>query len=199
MATKRAYPKADDPGWLEFIVRETTDSDESAGGGIDEEDTISAIREAYDRGLDPEVLLASLKASQMRPARADGGPLHRKIKILLVDDERGYREMMKTYFERTGRHDLMPVADPDLTMQALESFRPDVAILDVVMPVTPGPELAIAIRHSDRWSDLPVIMLTGLLSDLGRKGLAKEGLLYLAKTVSPKNLIHCIDRCVDCH
>lgn len=191
--------RSDCPSWVKFMEREIDGGADADEFVVDESEVHEAIVHAYNSGLDAEVLLSSMKADRMRRSAISdraGVGRHRQVKVILVDDDDLFREMIKANLEATGRYSLLTVGDSGETMGAIESYQPDVVLLDVVMPGTPGPELARQIRDSIRWSALPLIMLTGLMSAVGRTGVANEAVLYLAKTVSPRNLGYCIDQCV---
>lgn len=77
--------------------------------------------------------------------------------ILVVDDDHRIRQMLASYFEAEGFR--VETADGGAQMRmAIAKSRPDVILLDLVMPGEDGLSLAREVRAS---SDIPIIMLTG--------------------------------------
>ena len=83
--------------------------------------------------------------------------MHKKIKILMVDDEARFREATEKILNRKGFEVFLAKDGPE----ALEkmSMNPDVVVLDIKMPGMDGHEVLKKIKHQRE--DIPVIMLTG--------------------------------------
>ena len=80
-----------------------------------------------------------------------------KIKILLVDDEVDFLEMLSTRIKKWG-FDVIEARSGKEGMDAIASQRPDIVILDYVMPDMDGISVLREIREKDK--DIPVIMYT---------------------------------------
>ena len=89
------------------------------------------------------------------------------MKILIADDERDICEAVRKIVERAG-HTCFAVLDGALAMEAFERERPDVVILDVMMPEVNGFELCRQLRERD--ARVPIIMLSAK-SDIVDKGV----------------------------
>ncbi len=89
------------------------------------------------------------------------------MKILIADDERDICEAVRKIVERAG-HTCFAVLDGALAMEAFERERPDVVILDVMMPEVNGFELCCQLRERD--ARVPIIMLSAK-SDIVDKGV----------------------------
>lgn len=89
------------------------------------------------------------------------------MKILIADDERDICEAIRKIVERAG-HTCFAVLDGALAMEAFERERPDVVILDVMMPEVNGFELCRQLRERD--ARVPIIMLSAK-SDIVDKGV----------------------------
>lgn len=89
------------------------------------------------------------------------------MKILIADDERDICEAVRKIVERAG-HTCFAVLDGGLAMEAFERERPDVVILDVMMPEVNGFELCRQLRERD--ARVPIIMLSAK-SDIVDKGV----------------------------
>lgn len=105
--------------------------------------------------------------------------------VLIVDDEPIVREVVVRYLEREGYRTL-EADDGDQARRLLERNRPDLVVLDVMLPGTDGLELCRWIRSR---SDLPVIMLTARGEEADRiVGLELGADDYVTKPFSPREL-----------
>ena len=105
--------------------------------------------------------------------------------VLIVDDEPIVREVVVRYLEREGYRTL-EAGDGDTARRLLERNRPDLVVLDVMLPGTDGLELCRWIRSS---SELPVIMLTARGEEADRiVGLELGADDYVTKPFSPREL-----------
>lgn len=109
-----------------------------------------------------------------------------KATILVVDDERKIRELVRSYLEREG----YAVLESDTGQRALEAVsraEPDLVVLDLMLPDVSGEEVARSIRSV---SDLPIIMLTAKAGEDDRiAGLRLGADDYLVKPFSPRELV----------
>ncbi|MGB2926578.1 MAG: response regulator [Limnothrix sp.] len=117
-----------------------------------------------------------------------------KLTILVVDDELAVRRILKTRLAMIG-YEILTAADGDEALEVFRQTRPDLVILDVMMPKRDGYYVCQEIRKE---SDTPIIMLTAL-GDVSDRitGLRFGADDYLVKPFSPKELearIHCILR-----
>lgn len=81
-------------------------------------------------------------------------------KVLLVDDEPDIRRIGQLTLERVGRWEVV-LASSGAEAQALaERERPDVILLDVMMPTADGPTTLAGLRASPATADIPVIFMT---------------------------------------
>lgn len=117
-----------------------------------------------------------------------------KARILVVDDEIAVRRILNTRLSMIG-YDIITAADGDEALEIFWRERPDLVILDVMMPKRDGYYVCQEIR---RESETPIIMLTALGDVADRiTGLRFGADDYLVKPFSPKELearIHCILR-----
>jgi len=82
-----------------------------------------------------------------------------KPKVLVVDDDKFIRQIMKRYLEREGFH-LELADDGKRAMEMLESYRPDIIISDWMMPDFDGIDLCRWIRQEEELKDVYFILLT---------------------------------------
>ncbi len=107
-------------------------------------------------------------------------------RILVVDDEPAIRQVVRAYLEREGFTVVTASSGP----QALEAFqaqRPDVVILDIMLPGLDGLEVLTRLRQR---SDVYVIMLTAKTEEMDRVvGLTLGADDYVPKPFSPHELV----------
>jgi CheY-like chemotaxis protein len=118
-----------------------------------------------------------------------------KKKILVVDDEAGFTAMLKRNLEATGRFDVREVNDGGHALSAAQHFRPDLAILDVMMPGTDGGEVAAQFSGDPVLASVPIIFLTAIVSrdEVPPTGATIAGRTFLAKPVKFKDLLTSMD------
>jgi DNA-binding response OmpR family regulator len=92
-------------------------------------------------------------------------------RVLVVDDERDLRRLVRRLLERDGA-EVAEAADGRESLHVLYTLRPDLVILDVLMPGLDGWETLARIRDS---SDVPVLMLTACGQELDRVRGLREG------------------------
>lgn len=108
-----------------------------------------------------------------------------KKKILIVDDEAMIRRILSTRLIMVG-YDVVLATDGVEALEAFKKEKPDLIVLDVMMPQLNGLEVCEELR---KFSDVPIIMLTAL-SDVADRiaGLQMGADDYLPKPFSPKEL-----------
>jgi two-component system phosphate regulon response regulator OmpR len=111
------------------------------------------------------------------------GRVHR---IWVVDDDPELRRMLATYLGDQG-YDVRTLADGAQLMARLEGQRPDLVVLDLMLPGEDG--LTLLRRLRDGGDDLPVLMLTARADGVDRIiGLEQGADDYLAKPFLPREL-----------
>lgn len=105
-------------------------------------------------------------------------------KILLVDDEAGFTDLLKMNLERSGRYEVAIENDSTKAVAAAKQFQPDVIVLDVVMPGMDGGDVQAALQEDPLLAGIPVVMLTALVdsTELSEGAVAQAG----SQMVMPK-------------
>lgn len=86
-------------------------------------------------------------------------PKPRKRKILLIDDDEDIRELIAFYLPEE-RFETKTAANGKEGLKMLEEFKPDLVILDLLMPVMDGIQFLDALRQDPHFFDLPVVVAT---------------------------------------
>lgn len=107
-------------------------------------------------------------------------------KILIVDDEPQIVRVLRGYLESSG-FQVMAAYDGSEALAVFRHERPDLIILDLMLPEVDGLDVARAIR---RESDVPLIMLTARVEEADRLiGLELGADDYVAKPFSPREVV----------
>lgn len=115
-------------------------------------------------------------------------------KILAVDDERSIVRLIQINLERQG-FQVITAYDGKEALLKLEAEKPDLVVLDVMMPYMDGFEVLQNIRKNTATRDLPVIMLTAKAQDSDVfKGYSGGADLYLTKPFNPLELVTFVKR-----
>ena len=107
-------------------------------------------------------------------------------KILVVDDEQSIINLVTAYLRQEG-YEVCTAMDGPAGLKAARSFKPDLVVLDVMLPGMDGIELLAQLR---RESDVYVIMLTAKSEETDKiVGLSMGADDYLTKPFSPRELV----------
>ncbi len=106
-------------------------------------------------------------------------------RVLVVDDEDKIREIVRRYLEQDG-YEVADAADGEHALRLARELRPDIVVLDVMMPGTDGLEVLRTLRAE---SDVPVILLTARSEEVDKLiGLSVGADDYVTKPFSPREL-----------
>jgi DNA-binding response OmpR family regulator len=109
--------------------------------------------------------------------------------VLVVEDEEDILELVAYNLEQAGLRTLK-ARDGEEAMAAVFRERPDLVVLDIMLPKMDGKEVCRRIRQNEQTRSLPVIMLTALAEEVDRiVGFELGADDYLPKPFSPKELV----------
>jgi CheY-like chemotaxis protein/two-component sensor histidine kinase len=114
-------------------------------------------------------------------------------RVLVVDDNRDAAEMLSVLLERAG-HQVAIAGDASQALSAADAFRPQVAILDIGLPVMDGYALGRELRARLGTATPVLIALTGYGQEQDRRRSEEAGFAsHLVKPIDAKKLIHLVD------
>ena len=117
-----------------------------------------------------------------------------KTRILLIDDEETLCEALKYGLERTGPFEVGVATNGKTGLLMARKGAPDLILLDVRMPDMSGIEVLRALKSDFPLTQIPVIMLSGLLDEATKRVCSYEyGEDYVEKPVSIRTLKDRID------
>ena len=95
-----------------------------------------------------------------------------KKRILVVDDEKGFTSMLRLNLEATGDYEVLVENDSKNALSAAMQYRPDLILLDIVLPHKDGWRVLKEIKQNQKFKNVQIIMLT----NLGQKMEVEKGL-----------------------
>ena len=117
-----------------------------------------------------------------------------KAKILLIDDDVDFVAANKMVLEQSS-YQVITAGEGDEGLKKARQEKPDLILLDVIMPVKDGFTAAEQLKKDPQLAKIPVVMLTAY-STKGRgtgvavgRGMSLEAEDYLEKPVSPEQLL----------
>ena len=112
----------------------------------------------------------------------------------MVDDEVGLTRMVKLNLEASGLFEVHIENNPLEAVETTKRVKPDLILLDVMMPEVDGAEVARRIRAEQELKKLPIIFMTAAITteELGASLGTMGGETFLAKPVDAKDLIRYI-------
>lgn len=81
------------------------------------------------------------------------------IKVAIIEDDQAISQMYRIKFEAEG-YDVETAENGKLGLELAKKMRPDVILLDLMMPIMSGEEMLAALRKTDWGKDMKVIILT---------------------------------------
>ena len=123
------------------------------------------------------------------PAGAAADRAALKPLVLVVEDEPALVTLLRYNFEAAG-YEVATALDGDEALTAIAERRPDLVVLDWMLPSTSGLEVCRQIRRKAETRDVPVIMLTARGEEADRvRGLDSGADDYVTKPFSPAELV----------
>jgi two-component system, OmpR family, response regulator len=111
--------------------------------------------------------------------------IENRPRILIVDNNHDFSHSAKLVLEKTGRYLVSEENDATKAHQTAQNLKPDLILLDIVMPETDGGEVAARIQSDPLLHRTPIVFLTALVTnDETRPGLRIQGYPFFAKPIS---------------
>ncbi|UCC67718.1 MAG: response regulator [Armatimonadota bacterium] len=115
-------------------------------------------------------------------------------KVLAVDDERHIVRLIQVNLERAG-YQVATAFDGPEALKKVEAERPDLIVLDVMMPKMDGFEVLKRLQANPETREIPVVMLTAKAQDADVfRGWSSGVSAYLTKPFNPLELITFVKR-----
>lgn len=172
----------------EAIQRETTlqlpifATDESQRFDVQLRAVRAGVLGFLARPLDP-IRLAEMLEVHLRGHRAA------PMRVLMVDDDESTLAYHRLVLETAG-FAVATLDQPELILEVMENFAPDVLVLDVSMPQCSGPELAQIVRYHSRWLQVPIVYLSASGDARAQlTAMTRAGDDFMVKPIAPEALV----------
>jgi len=119
-----------------------------------------------------------------------------KKRILLVDDEAMITRTLKLYLEGTGKFEVRTQNQGTEAVATARQFKPDLIMLDIVMPDIDGAEVAEKLQEDPVLKSIPIIFLTALVrpGEVAASGSDIGGFPFIAKPLDPDKIVAAIEK-----
>jgi DNA-binding response OmpR family regulator len=111
------------------------------------------------------------------------------MKILVVDDEPNIVKLLESRLKSNG-YDVISALDGEGCLKKAIAEKPDLVLLDIIMPGLNGFEVCKRLKENDQTKDVPVIMLTAIAGEKTlSKGLEEGANCFITKPFNVVNLL----------
>ena len=115
-------------------------------------------------------------------------------KVLVVDDSQAEIRLLQSVLQQGGFHSV-GISDPTKVEEAIEEERPNVILLDVVMPQRNGFQVCRELKNQESYAGIPVILVTSKAAPSDRYWGEQQGANgYVTKPFTPDELISVVKR-----
>jgi len=119
-----------------------------------------------------------------------------KKKILLIDDEEDFCHFVKLNLEETGKFEILTATSGPKGLEIAKNDSPDLILLDLLMPVMDGSEVAENLLKNEKTKNIPIIFVTALTrkKEVASHSGSIGGRTFVAKPIDPQELIAYIEK-----
>ena len=119
--------------------------------------------------------------------------LNQQSKVLLIEDHKFLSELYAKNLKRRD-YDVEIAKDGEDGLEKVKSFKPDVILLDIIMPDMNGIEVLKELKSNSKYKKIPVILLTAVYDvDKIRECLGIGALGYIIKVTSTEEMLNKVD------
>ena len=122
-----------------------------------------------------------------------------KPRILIVDNNSEFARSARLLLDRSGKYSACSVIDPRRALETARSFKPDLVLVDLVMPQEDGPEVAAQLDADWTLHDVPIVFLTPLITaEEAKDGRRVYGHRILPKPANTSALFELVEQNLPC-
>src|SRR5437870_10395369 len=122
-----------------------------------------------------------------------------KPRILIVDNSSQFARNARLLLDQSGKYVACSVVDPRRALETARSFKPDLVLVDLIMPQEDGPEVAAQLEADWALHGVPIVFLTSLITaEEAKDGRRVYGHRILPKPASSPELIELVDQNLPC-
>ena len=119
-------------------------------------------------------------------------------RILVIDDEPDFAGLVKDNLEEAG-YEVAVAYDGKQGLDEVKQHKPDLVVLDVMMPEMDGYEVCAELKSNEEYSDIPVVMLTAVAAKVPStryshlNAMTMEADDYIPKPATPEQIRNCVE------
>ena len=122
-----------------------------------------------------------------------------KPRILIVDNNSRFARGARLFLDRTGKYVACSVIDPRRALESARSFKPDLVLVDLIMPQEDGPEVAAQLEADWALHEVPIVFVTTLITpEEARDGRRINGHRVVPKPTRGFDLIRVVEENLPC-
>ena len=122
-----------------------------------------------------------------------------KPRILIVDNSSQFARNARLFLDQSGKYVACSVVDPRRALETARSFKPDLVLVDLIMPQEDGPEVAMEFEGDWALHGVPIVFLTALITAAEAKdGRRVYGHRILPKPAGSSELIELVEQNLPC-
>src|SRR5947199_9501817 len=126
-------------------------------------------------------------------------PTNSKSRVLIVDDNSRFAGGAQLFLEHTGNYFACAVNDPRQALETARSFKPDLVLVDLIMPQEDGPEVAAQLEADWALHGVPIVFFTSLITaEEAKDGRRVYGHRILPKPASNSELFELVEQNLPC-
>lgn len=120
---------------------------------------------------------------------------NQKPRILIVDNSLQFARSARLLLEQSGKYVACSVIDPCRALETARSFKPDLVLVDLVMPQEDGPQVAAQFEADWALHGVPIVFLTSLITaEEAKDGRRVYGHRILPKPTSGSRLFELVEQ-----
>ena len=122
-----------------------------------------------------------------------------KPRILIVDNNSKFARSARLLLDQSGNYIACTVIDPRRALETARSFKPDLVLVDLIMPQEDGPEVAAQLEADWVLHGVPIVFFTSLITAAEAKdGRRVYGHRILPKPAGSSELIELVEQNLPC-
>lgn len=125
--------------------------------------------------------------------------MEKQAKILLIDDDPDFVQATRKVLE-SKPYEVIVAYDGEEGLQKAQDEKPDLILLDIIMPLTDGFTVCEELKGNPEFDDIPVLMITSFSQRVGEttlsvsRGFALEADDYIDKPIKPADLLARVEK-----
>lgn len=121
-----------------------------------------------------------------------------KKRILVIDDDERFQVLIKVFLQADNAYDLLILSEAKDILSCVKSFKPDVILLDLLMPEIGGIEVCEMLNGDPLGSSIPIIIISSLDKDADKLCAFKQGVVgFLVKPSSKDEMTKAIQKALN--